>query len=436
MRVLIVAVALLSTALALKVPAATSYNVVHHNTKTRSLNPFSSTGFSDNFGFYNNLFSKPQTAAVRSSPSLSPFQQFLRQPSSMCPVAPITCPPSRYRTLDGSCNNLQNPAWGVANSRYSRLLTPRYGDGISSPTVSVTGEDLPNARLISLIVFGEQDVPDPEFTLANMQWGQIITHDMSMQAGGTQSKRHGTRCCTDDGKLIDRSLVATTCFPILVPPQDPAHKQTGKECMNFVRTLTDLDQNCPGSNPPAEQLTTVTAYMDLSLVYGSSEAQNQPIRLFQAGRMVVDQRNGGEWPPQSPNATTDCDIPTPDEVCYLGGDTRINQNPGLTVLQIVLLREHNRIADTLAALNPHWDDETLFQEARRINNAQYQHISYWEWLPIFLGRENMIKNRLLYNVKPGSYVNDYDPTIDPSVLNSHATAAFRYFHSQIEGRLE
>lgn len=48
----------------------------------------------------------------------------------------------------------------------------------------------------------------------------------------------------------------------------------------------------------------------------------------------------------------------------------------------------------------------------------------------------MLKNRLIYKTKPGSYVNDYDSTIDPSVLNSHATAAFRYFHSQIEGRLE
>lgn len=48
----------------------------------------------------------------------------------------------------------------------------------------------------------------------------------------------------------------------------------------------------------------------------------------------------------------------------------------------------------------------------------------------------MLKNRLIYKTKPGSYVNDYDPTIDPSVLNAHATAAFRYFHSQIEGRLE
>jgi len=53
----------------------------------------------------------------------------------------------------------------------------------------VTGDELPSARLVSLVAFGEQDVPDPEFTLHNMQWGQIMTHDMSMQAGGTQSSK-------------------------------------------------------------------------------------------------------------------------------------------------------------------------------------------------------------------------------------------------------
>ena len=74
--------------------------------------------------------------------------------------------------------------------RYSRLLTPRYGDGVSSPTTSVTGQPLPNSRLVSLVVFGEADVPDPQFTIANMQWGQVMTHDMSMQAGGTQSSTY------------------------------------------------------------------------------------------------------------------------------------------------------------------------------------------------------------------------------------------------------
>lgn len=73
--------------------------------------------------------------------------------------------------------------------RYSRLLSPRYGDGYSSPTISITGQELPNSRLVSLVAFGEADVADPQFTLVNMQWGQIMTHDMSMLAGSTQSSK-------------------------------------------------------------------------------------------------------------------------------------------------------------------------------------------------------------------------------------------------------
>lgn len=68
-------------------------------------------------------------------------------------------------------------------------MSAKYGDGISTPTTSTTGQELPNSRLVSLVVFDEADVPDPQFTLANMQWGQIITHDMSMLAGSTQSSK-------------------------------------------------------------------------------------------------------------------------------------------------------------------------------------------------------------------------------------------------------
>ncbi|CAD7091910.1 unnamed protein product [Hermetia illucens] len=375
----------------------------------------------------------PFIQPIRNSSQSRQHQQEIR-----CPAPPLKCKKTPYRTFDGSCNNLQNPSLGVAISPYGRLLTPNYSDGIHAPPVSVTGEDLPLARLVSLVAFGEADIPDPQFTLGNMQWGQVVTHDMSMQAGGTQSKKHKTRCCTDGGKIIEKNIAHPTCFPILVPPNDPAHSQTGRECMNFVRTLTDRSQKCPGNEQKLaeEQLTVVTHFMDMSLVYGNSRQQNSPLRSFRGGRMITEERNGAEWLPRSNNATSDCDVQSTTEVCYRAGDVRVNQNPGLTIFQTILLREHNRLADALAALNPHYDDELLFQEARKINIAQYQHITYYEWLPLMLGAENMLKNRLIYPVQGGRYVNDYDPTVDPRVLNSHATAAFRFFHSQIEGRLD
>jgi len=42
---------------------------------------------------------------------------------------PQGCKHSRYRSYDGSCNNLQNPTWGSTNATFGRLVRPRYADG-------------------------------------------------------------------------------------------------------------------------------------------------------------------------------------------------------------------------------------------------------------------------------------------------------------------
>jgi len=57
------------------------------------------------------------------------------------------------------------------------------------------------------------------------------------------------------------------------------------------------------------------------------------------------------------------------------GDGRVNFNPDLTSLQVIFLREHNRLAQALSRLNPTWNDETLYQEARRIAIAEVSQIS-------------------------------------------------------------
>lgn len=59
------------------------------------------------------------------------------------------------------------------------MLAPKYSDGVSSPTASVTGSSLPNARLLSLSLYGESSLPDDYRTMAFLQWGQLVAHDMT-----------------------------------------------------------------------------------------------------------------------------------------------------------------------------------------------------------------------------------------------------------------
>ena len=35
-----------------------------------------------------------------------------------------------YRSVDGTCNNLQNPLWGAATTAFRRILPPYYEDGV------------------------------------------------------------------------------------------------------------------------------------------------------------------------------------------------------------------------------------------------------------------------------------------------------------------
>ena len=70
-----------------------------------------------------------------------------------------------------------------------------------------------------------------------------------------------------------------------------------------------------------------------------------------------------------------------------------------------------------------WDGERVFQEARRLLIAQWQHLIYQEWLPILLGQTFVRKYDLLPATR--GYTTNYDPSIDPRINNEFSTAAFR-----------
>ena len=79
----------------------------------------------------------------------------------------------------------------------------------------------------------------------------------------------------------------------------------------------------------------------------------------------------------------------------------------------------------------HFQDEVLYQEARRLVGAEMQNIVYGEYLPTVLGVDFMTRYDLIVEEET-----DYDPKVDPTIFNSFATAAFRFGHSMINGKLE
>lgn len=351
-----------------------------------------------------------------------------------CPPEP-TCPsqPAPYRPIDGSCNNPAHPRRGTAYQPHLRLVAANYADGVYEPARAESGAPMPNARKLSLALFGETEMQHPRNTLVSMQFGQLVAHDLSFTAdvGGIQ-------CCAA-GKVVPREQASSRCLPIAVAPDDPVMAEEGVECMNMVRTRTTLEDSCSGApqDGAAEQLTSVTAFLDLSVVYGNTRAHSDSLRSFTDGQLRMERRHGVDWPPRHPNATRVCHLETEAEVCYLTGDNRSNQSPHLALLQQAFALEHNRLARELSAVAPvGWDDERLFQEARRINIAQYQSIVYYEWLPIYLGRDNMVAYGVLPETTTADHVRDYDSGVDPTVSNAFATAALRFFHNLIAGHLD
>ena len=333
-----------------------------------------------------------------------------------------------YRTIDGSCNNLENPLFGASGTAFTRIAPAAYEDGISAPrgrlqgmseSVFSPGSFLPpnpSARLISAAVVQNVTQDEIPFTHILMQWGQFLDHDMDI---GPELEAECEGC-----------EFTEVCEPIRVPDLDPAFgvgtPQNG-DCLTFRRSLPACDISRPGEFLPREQINDLTSYIDGSMVYGSNEEIGNAVRLFKNGLL----RTGPNFPGNQPSLPVDNEflVACPNaQDCFLCGDVRCNEQISLTIMHTMWLREHNRIARELGSLNPHWDDERIFQEARRIVGALIQKITYIDYLPKVLGPE--VFNRVI-----GPYPG-YNPEVNAGTANAFATAAYRYGHSLIRPQFD
>lgn len=61
-----------------------------------------------------------------------------------------------------------------------------------------------------------------------------------------------------------------------------------------------------------------------------------------------------------------------------------------------------------------------------------QHVTYNEWLPIVVGKEIMYSFNISVKKQGFAEKNHYDVTLNPTISNVFATAAFRFGHSLVQ----
>lgn len=354
---------------------------------------------------------------------------------------------NKYRTATSVCNNLKNPRLGASNTAFTRWLPAEYDDGISQPkgfqNRTFNNFFLPLVRQVSNNILATTDagvVSDNEYTHLVTLFGQWNDHDLTFTPFSPSIKSFANGIdCEEECENTE------PCIPIAIPPNDPRIRPGPNSCIPSFRSAPACGTgysayNFGGEPSKREQINALTSFLDLGQVYGSEEklALNLRDLTNDGGLMRVNTQfndNGRELLPFSTMESNMCatrrnvtNDPNATEVpCFIAGDTRVDENIALTSLHTLFLREHNRLARALKRLNPQWDSETLYQEARKIQGAYTQMFVFRDYLPHIVGDDAMRRQLGRY---PG-----YNPNVDPTVSNVFATAAYRFAHLAIQPML-
>jgi len=282
-------------------------------------------------------------------------------------------------TLDGAT---LRPIGGGNRGQGSVTLRPIGGGNLAPNTaetrlpVLTNPDELnsgTNARTISNVVAsGPQALTDDP---TNSAWlyvfGQFVDHDLDLEA-------------QDPNQPLS----------ISVPNGDPTLPD-GTTIQTGGRAVTDADGNI---------VNQVAGYLDLSQVYGSDVTTAAALR-----------NPDGTMKTSAGNA-----LPITNGQ-FTAGDVRVSENPELTALTTLFVREHNFQVAQLKQEHPTWTGDQLYQMARAITTAEYQNITYTEFLPALLGPNGV----------PAYH--GFDPSVSANVSAEFSTAAFRLGHSQISG---
>jgi peroxidase len=285
---------------------------------------------------------------------------------------------NEFRPIGGVGNNLGNGRLdAVPNSPELALaplnFAPQSNDGL------IAG---PNPRTVSNVIGGgtgangaNGQTTDPTLSAWMYVFGQFVDHDID----------------------LEETPPTNPAINIVVPPGDPVY--AAGSIMAMTRDTRD-----PSTNTI---VNTVAAYLNLSQLYGSTTTVGATLvnpdgTLKSSGYGQYLQIING---------------------AFVTGDPRVMENPELTAITTLFMREHNYWVGKLAAQNPGWSGNQRFQMARAIVTAEYQNIVYSAYLPHLIGQA----------LRPYA---GYNPNTNTQVTQEFSTAAFRVGHSQVSDTQE
>jgi peroxidase len=283
-----------------------------------------------------------------------------------------------FRPIGGTGNNLNHPTLDVVPGTPEIAIAPlNFAPGTNDGLIAA-----PNPRTISNVIAGgtgangqNGQTDDPTASAWLYVFGQFVDHDLD----------------------LEETPLTSTAINIVVPPGDPVFAAG----TNIAMTR---DTRSPATNTI---INTTAGYLDLSQLYGSTPAI--AASLANADGTLMSSDNGKALPVVNGSFVT--------------GDPRVMENPELTALTILFMREHNFWVATLKSQNPSWTGSQLYNMAKAITTAEYQNIVYQEYLPLLVGQA----------VPP---YKGYNPSVNAQVTQEFSTAAFRVGHSEVSDTQE
>jgi len=283
-----------------------------------------------------------------------------------------------FRPIGASGNNLQHPALDPVPGSPELTIAPlNFASGPNDPLVPG-----PNPRLISTIISGgtgangqNGETNDPVVSAWIYVFGQFLDHDLG----------------------LENTPQDAVSIPVVVPPNDPVFTPG-----------TMIAMTRAARSPVTNTIINTTAgYLDLSQLYGSTAEVAASLRNPD-GTLVSS--GSGQYLQVINHA-------------FATGDPRAMENPELTAITTLFMREHNYWVSQLKTANPAWTGDQLYNMARSITIAEYQNIIYTEYLPLVVGP-------IL-----GQYTG-YNQNVNTQVTQEFSTAAFRFGHSQVSDTQE